>query len=47
MWRVRLMEKLRMIDTLEENEKNAVYSIIDALATKKNLKENIQNLAKF
>lgn len=36
---ITLMEKLRYIDTLDEAEKQALYSILDALVAKKRLKD--------
>ena len=36
-----LMEKLRYIDTLDEEEKQALYSILDALVAKKRLKDTL------
>ena len=39
-----LMEKLRLIDMLDEDEKKAVFLIIDGLIDKKKLRDNLQNL---
>ena len=39
-----LMEKLRLIDSLDETEKKSIYNIVDALIAKKKLKDNLQNL---
>lgn len=36
-----LMEKLRYIDTLDEEEKQALYSILDDLIAKKRLKDTL------
>jgi transcriptional regulator with XRE-family HTH domain len=36
-----LMEKLRYIDTLDQEEKQALYSILDALVAKKRLKDTL------
>lgn len=36
-----LMEKLRMIDTLDDTEKKSLYNIIDSLVAKKKLKDNL------
>ena len=38
-----LLEKLNMIEKLEEKEKQAFYSILDALITKKKLKDTLSN----
>ncbi|MCP4177718.1 MAG: helix-turn-helix transcriptional regulator [bacterium] len=38
-----LMEKLRLLDSLDEEEKSAVYKIIDGLISKKKLKETLSN----
>ena len=40
-----LMEKLRLIENLDDTEKKSIYNIIDSLIAKKKLKDNIQNLA--
>jgi transcriptional regulator with XRE-family HTH domain len=40
-----LMEKLRFLDSLDEDEKRSIYTLIDSLIAKKNLKDNLQNLA--
>lgn len=39
-----LMEKLRYIDTLGEEEKQALYSILDALLAKKRLKDTLSKV---
>lgn len=39
-----LMEKIKMIDTLEEEEKNSLLKIIDIALAKKRLKDNLSNL---
>lgn len=39
-----LMEKLRLLDLLDEDEKKAIYTLIDALISKKKLKDSLQNL---
>jgi len=38
-----LLEKLSMIEKLEEKEKQAFYSILDALVAKKKLKDTLSN----
>jgi transcriptional regulator with XRE-family HTH domain len=38
-----LMEKIRLIDDLDDNEKKSLYNIIDSLITKKKLKDNLSN----
>ena len=35
------MEKVALIDTLDKKEKTAFYAILDALLTKKKLKDNL------
>ena len=35
------MEKVALIDTLDKKEKIAFYAILDALLTKKKLKDNL------
>src|ERR1035438_10231175 len=35
-----LMEKLRLIDALDETEKKSIYHIVDSLIAKKKLKDN-------
>jgi transcriptional regulator with XRE-family HTH domain len=39
-----LMEKLRLIDSLDEVEKKSIYNIVDSLVAKKKLKDNLSNL---
>ncbi len=39
-----LMEKVRIIDSLEEEEKRSLYIIIDGLASKKKLRDNLSDL---
>jgi transcriptional regulator with XRE-family HTH domain len=41
-----LMEKLKLIDELDNTEKKSLYNIIDSLIAKKRLKDNLQNLVK-
>lgn len=41
-----LMEKLRLIDELDNTEKKSLYNIIDSLIAKKRLKDNLQSLVK-
>jgi transcriptional regulator with XRE-family HTH domain len=38
-----LMEKLRLLDLLDEDEREAVYKIIDGLISKKKLKDTLSN----
>jgi transcriptional regulator with XRE-family HTH domain len=40
-----LMEKLRLLDSLDDVEKKSIYNLIDSLISKKKLKDNLQNLA--
>ncbi len=40
-----LMEKLRLLDLLDEVEKKSIYTLIDSLISKKKLKDSLQNLA--
>ncbi|QYS87095.1 helix-turn-helix transcriptional regulator [Flavobacterium oreochromis] len=40
-----LIEKLQHLDSLNEDEKKSIYTLIDSLITKKKLKDNLQNLA--
>lgn len=40
-----LMEKLRLLDSLDEVEKKSIYNLIDSLISKKKLKDNLQSLA--
>lgn len=39
-----LMEKLRLLDSLEEEEKKSIYTLIDSLISKKKLRDNLSNL---
>ncbi|MBL4707066.1 MAG: helix-turn-helix transcriptional regulator [Flavobacteriales bacterium] len=39
-----LMEKLRLLDSLDEIEKKSIYNLIDSLVSKKKLKDNLSNL---
>jgi transcriptional regulator with XRE-family HTH domain len=39
-----LMEKVSLIDALDKKEKQAFYAILDALLTKKKLKDNLSNV---
>jgi len=39
-----LMEKIRLIEQLEEQERNSLYNIIDGLFAKKKLKDNLTSL---
>lgn len=41
-----LMEKLKLIDDLDNTEKKSLYHIIDSLIAKKRLKDNLQSLVK-
>lgn len=41
-----LMEKLKLIDELDNTEKKSLYNIIDSLIAKKRLKDNLQSLVK-
>ena len=40
-----LMEKIRLMDTLDETEKKSLFNIIDSLVAKKKLKDNLVSLA--
>ena len=40
-----LLEKIKLIDDLEEDEKQALLKLIDMAVSKKKLKDNLQNLA--
>ncbi|MDO9184690.1 MAG: hypothetical protein Q7W13_01670 [Bacteroidia bacterium] len=40
------MEKLKLIDDLDNTEKKSLYHIIDSLIAKKRLKDNLQSLVK-
>jgi len=39
-----LMEKLRLLDSLDESEKKSIYTLIDSLISKKKLKDNLSSL---
>ena len=39
-----LMEKIKMLDTLEEEEKNCLLKMIDIALAKKRMKDNFANL---
>ncbi len=39
-----LMEKLRLLDSLDDVEKSSIYNLIDSLISKKKLKDNLTNL---
>lgn len=39
-----LIEKLRLIDALDDTEKKSLYNIIDSLIAKKKLKDNLHSL---
>jgi len=39
-----LMEKVSLIDSLDKKEKTAFYAILDALLTKKKMKDNLSNV---
>jgi hypothetical protein len=38
-----VIEKLAMVEQLEEKEKTAFFSILDALVSKKKLKDSLSN----
>jgi transcriptional regulator with XRE-family HTH domain len=38
-----IMEKVTILENLDENEKKGIYSIIDGLATKQKLKQTLSN----
>lgn len=40
-----LMEKLRLLDTLEDKDKESLYHIIDTFIARKKLKDNLVSLA--
>jgi transcriptional regulator with XRE-family HTH domain len=42
-----LIDKLRLIEELEENEKKSIFSIIDIAITKKRLTDTLSNALKF
>ncbi len=39
-----LMEKIKVIEQLDEQERNSIYNIIDGLFAKKKLKDNLSSL---
>ena len=39
-----LMEKLRLMDMLDDEEKKSIFNIVDGLIAKKKLRDNLQNL---
>ena len=39
-----LMEKIKVIEQLDEHERNSIYHIIDGLFAKKKLKDNLSQL---
>jgi hypothetical protein len=39
-----LMEKIKVIEQLDEQERNAIYNIVDGLFAKKKLKDNLSSL---
>lgn len=39
-----LLEKLKLLDTLDDSEKKSLFNIIDSLIAKKRLKDNLQTL---
>ena len=39
-----LLEKVKLIDQLEESEKNAILKIIDVAISKQKLKDNLSGL---
>jgi len=39
-----LMEKLRLIDALDDTEKKSLFHIVDSLIAKKKLKDNLSSL---
>jgi transcriptional regulator with XRE-family HTH domain len=40
-----LMEKIRLLDTLDDKDKESLYHIIDTFISKKKLKDNLVSLA--
>lgn len=38
------MEKLRLLDTLDDKDKQSLYHIIDTFVAKKKMKENLSNV---
>ena len=39
-----LVEKLQLLDSLDEQEKQSIYTLIDSLISKKKLKDNLSSL---
>lgn len=39
-----LMEKLRLLDSLDEVEKKSIYNLVDSLISKKKLRDSLSNL---
>jgi hypothetical protein len=39
-----LLEKIKLIDTLDEDEKNALFKMIDLAISNKKMKDNLQQL---
>lgn len=39
-----LIEKLRLVESLDEEEKKSIYTLVDSLISKKKLKDNLTNL---
>lgn len=39
-----LIEKMKLLDTLDDSEKKSLFNIIDSLIAKKRLKDNLQTL---
>jgi hypothetical protein len=42
-----ILEKVSILEHLEEDEKKGIYSIIDGLATKQRLKQTLSNALAF
>jgi hypothetical protein len=42
-----LLDKIKIIDTLENDEKNALLKLIDMAISKKKLKDNLTNLIAY
>jgi transcriptional regulator with XRE-family HTH domain len=40
-----ILEKVKLIDTLEQDEKNALFKVIDMAIAKKRMKDNLTSLA--
>jgi len=41
-----LLEKLRLLDLLDDAEKSSIYTLIDSLVAKKRMKDSLQNIIK-